>query len=46
MSSRVGFAIHNEFSTVRQRGGTWLLPGGSGKDLTNNSLFIGFDFIF
>ena len=46
MSSRAGFAIHNEFSTVRQRGGTWLLPGGSGKDLTNNSLFIGFDFIF
>jgi len=46
MSSRVGLAIHNEFSTVRQRGGTWLLPGGSGKDLTNNSLFIGFDFIF
>ena len=46
MSSRAGFAIHNEFSTVRQRGGTALLPGGSGKDLTNNSLFFGFDFIF
>jgi hypothetical protein len=46
MSSRAGFAIHNEFSTVRQRGGTALLTGGSGKDLTNNSLFIGFDFIF
>jgi hypothetical protein len=42
MSSRAGFAIHNEFSTVRQRGFAPL----SGKDLTNNSLFFGFDFIF
>src|SRR6266404_9118090 len=42
MSSRAGFAIHNEFSTVRQRGVAPL----SGKDLTNNSLFIGFAFIF
>lgn len=42
MSSRAGFAFHNEFSTVRQRGVAPL----SGKDLTYNSLFIGFDFVF
>jgi hypothetical protein len=42
MSSRAGFAFHNEYSVVRQRGVAPL----SGKDLTNNSLFLGFDFIF
>ena len=42
MSSRAGFAFHNEYSIVRQRGVAPL----SGKDLTNNSLFLGFDFIF
>jgi hypothetical protein len=42
MSSRAGFAFHNEYSIVRQRGVAPL----SGKDLTNNSVFLGFDFIF
>ena len=42
ISSRAGFAFHNEYSVVRQRGVSPLL----GKDLTSSSLFLGFDFIF
>src|SRR5438876_12376386 len=42
MCSRAGFAFHNEYSVVRQRGVAPL----SGKALTNNSLVLGFDFIF
>ena len=41
ISSRAGFAFHNEYSLVRQRG-----LALSGKDLTSSSLFLGFDFIF
>jgi hypothetical protein len=41
MNSRAGFAIHNEYSWIRQRGGA---PDGS--DLTSNSLMLGFDFDF
>ena len=42
ISSRAGFAFHNEFSVVRQRGTSPLL----GRDLTSSSAFIGLDFIF
>jgi hypothetical protein len=42
ISSRAGFAFHNEFSIVRQRGAAPI----SGKDLTSGSLMIGFDFDF
>jgi len=42
ISSRAGFAFHNEYSVVRQRGVSPLL----GRDLTSSSLFLGFDFIF
>jgi hypothetical protein len=42
ISSRAGFAFHNEYSVVRQRGVSPLL----GRDLTSRSLFLGFDFIF
>jgi len=41
MTSRAGFAWHNEYSWIRQRGGA---PDGT--DLTNNSLLAGFDFDF
>jgi hypothetical protein len=41
ISSRAGFAFHNEFSVVRQRG-----TSPSGRDLTSSSVFIGLDFIF
>ncbi|MGH9502583.1 MAG: hypothetical protein ACRD20_07005, partial [Terriglobales bacterium] len=41
MNSRAGFAIHNEYSWIRQRGGA---PDGT--DVTSNSLFAGFDFDF
>ncbi len=41
MNSRAGFAIHNEYSWIRQRGGA---PDGS--DLSSNSLMLGFDFDF
>lgn len=49
MSSRAGFAFHNEYSIVRQRGvaplsGTDLI--NTARDLTNSSLFLGFDFVF
>ena len=41
MTSRAGFAFHNEFSWFRQRGGA---PDGT--DLSTNSLMAGFDFVF
>jgi hypothetical protein len=42
ISSRAGFAFHNEFAIMRQRGAAPI----SGLDLTTNSLLIGFDFAF
>jgi len=42
ISSRAGFAFHNEVSIVRQRGAAPV----SGKDLTSGSAFTGFDFDF
>ena len=42
MTSRAGLAFHNEYSWVRQRGTSPV----SATDLTNNSLFFGFDFDF
>jgi hypothetical protein len=41
MTSRAGFAWHNEYSWLRQRG---TAPDGS--DLTSSSLLLGFDFDF
>lgn len=41
MSSRAGFAIHNEYSIVRNRR---TFP--TGQDVKNSSVFLGFDFIF
>ena len=41
MTSRAGFAWHNEYSWVRQQG---TAPDGS--DLTSSSLLLGFDFDF
>jgi hypothetical protein len=41
MTSRAGFAFHNEYSWVREKG---MAPDGS--DLTSSSLFLGFDFDF
>jgi hypothetical protein len=41
MTSRAGFAFHNEFSWFRERGAA---PDGS--DLSSSSLFAGFDFAF
>ena len=41
MTSRAGFAWHNEYSWVRQRG-----TAPDATDLKNNSLFFGFDFDF
>jgi hypothetical protein len=41
MTSRAGFAWHNEYSWIRQRG---TAPDGS--DLTSSSLLLGFDFDF
>jgi len=41
MTSRAGFAFHNEYSWIRQRGGA---PDGT--DLASNSLMLGFDFDF
>lgn len=41
MTSRAGFAWHNEYSWTRQRG---TAPDGS--DLTSSSLLLGFDFDF
>lgn len=42
ISSRAGFAFHNEYSILRQRGVSPL----NGVDVTSSSLFLGFDFIF
>lgn len=42
ISSRAGFALHTEYSMVRQRGVSPIL----GRDLTSNSVFFGVDFIF
>src|ERR1700682_1513124 len=41
ISSRAGFAFHNEFARLRQRGTTL-----TGLDMTTNSLLLGFDFAF
>ncbi len=41
MTSRAGFAFHNEFSWFRQRGGA---PDAT--DLSSSSLMLGFDFAF
>jgi hypothetical protein len=42
ISSRAGFAFHNEFSILRQRGAAPI----SGFDLTSSSLLFGFDFAY
>jgi hypothetical protein len=42
ISSRAGFAFHNEFAIQRQRGAAPI----SGLDLTTSSLLVGFDFDF
>jgi hypothetical protein len=41
MTSRAGFAWHNEYSWIRQRG-----TAPDGTDLTSSSLLLGFDFDF
>jgi hypothetical protein len=41
MYSRAGFAFHNEYSFIRQRG-----TSPSGLNLSGSSLFFGFDFAF
>jgi hypothetical protein len=41
MNSRAGFAIHNEYSWIRQRG-----TAPDGTDLASSSLMLGFDFDF
>ena len=41
ISTRAGFAFHNEYSIVRQRGVSL-----NGLDETSSSLFLGFDFVF
>jgi hypothetical protein len=41
MTSRAGFAFHNEYSWIRQRG-----TSPNGNDLSSNSLMLGFDFDF
>jgi len=42
ISSRAGFAFHNEYAIMTQRGAAPI----SGLDLTTSSLLIGFDFAF
>ncbi len=42
MTSRAGFAFHNEYSWIRQRGTSPV----SSTDLSTNSLMLGFDFDF
>ena len=42
MSSRAGFAFHNEYALVRQRGAAPV----SGADLQSSSVLLGFDFAF
>jgi len=46
MNSRAGFAWHNEYSWIRQRGTGPVLTPGTFSDLTSNSLMAGFDFDF
>jgi hypothetical protein len=41
MISRAGFAFHNEYSIVRQKG-----TSPTGLNLTGSSLLFGFDFAF
>jgi hypothetical protein len=41
MTSRAGFAFHNEYAWIRQRG-----TAPDGTDLTSSSLMLGFDFDF
>ncbi len=41
MNSRAGFAIHNEYSWIRQRG-----TAPDGTDLASSSVLLGFDFDF
>ena len=41
MTSRDGFAFHNEYSWIRQRG-----TAPDGTDLTSSSILLGFDFAF
>ena len=42
MTSRAGFALHNEYSWIRQRGTSPV----TGTDLSTNSVMLGFDFDF
>jgi hypothetical protein len=42
ISSRAGFAFHNEYSILRQRGAAPV----SGSDLTTSSFLVGFDFAY
>jgi hypothetical protein len=42
ISSRAGFAFHNEYALVRQRGASPV----SGADLQSSSVLLGFDFAF
>ena len=42
MTSRAGFAFHNEYSWIRQRGTSPV----TGTDLSSSSLLLGFDFDF
>jgi hypothetical protein len=42
ITTRDGFAFHNEYSILRQRGTSPI----NGLDVTSSSLFLGFDFIF
>jgi hypothetical protein len=42
ISSRAGFAFHNEYAILRQRGASPV----NGLDLTTSSLLVGFDFAF
>jgi len=42
ISSRAGFAFHNEYAILRQRGAAPI----TGRDLTTSSFLIGFDFAY
>lgn len=42
ISSRAGFAFHNEYSILRQRGAAPV----TGRDLTTSSFLVGFDFAY
>jgi hypothetical protein len=42
ISSRAGFAFHNEYAIMRQRGASPI----TAQDLTTSSLLAGFDFDF